>query len=340
MLKTAYQRRFNRLKSFRVCAAFFILSFLSLGITAKAATEPETITFCRANNMVSALVYIAEAQGYLREEGLDVTFLTATNGKICQDDLIAGKADMASYAEGPMTYLSFSPHALQIVAQMEENPETSVFARRDHGINQESDIKGKTVGYLPGTVSYLYLARLVEKLGLSMEDMHLVALQPPTMPQALQGGVIDAFIMWEPWGHQAMQALGDKAIHLRDPKLYNYRALLITTKSFGAEHPARVEHLLRALLKAENYIHVHRSESIAFLSQTTSLDASVLEENWPVTEHKLKLDSSLISLMQDNARYISRDDPNFKDKPIPDFRTFIEPKFLREVAPERVEKGM
>jgi len=44
--------------------------------------------------------------------------------------------------------------------------------------------------------------------------------------------------------------------------------------------------------------------------------------------------------MDDNARLIARDDPNFTGKPLPNYRRAIDSSFLKMVAPERVEKGM
>jgi NitT/TauT family transport system substrate-binding protein len=298
------------------------------------------ITFCAPNNMVSALTYIADSQGYFRDEKLDVVFQTATNAKICQDALMAGQAEAMNGGEGPFSYLSFFEHSLKIIAQTEENPELSFIARRDKGISSERDIKGKTVGYLPGTVSYLYLARLLDKLGLSANDLRLVALQPPAMPQALKGGVIDAFVMWEPWNDQALQELGDQAVSLRDPSLYNYRCAIMVTSAFAQAHPEQVKGLLRALLKAESYIYAQPAKAKAFLAQAIPLDLAVIEKNWPNFEFKIKLDQSLVALMADNTKLIKRDDPNFKDKPLPDFHKYIDPQFLRDIAPERVEKGM
>ncbi len=316
----------------------FVCLFLALALPAQAASK---VAFCRPDNMASALAFIADEQGYFKAEGLDLTYATATNGKICQDNLIAGKGDAMMGGDGPFTYLSFTPtQPIRLIAQQMVNPETALIARRDRGIEKESDIKGKRIGYLPGTVSYIYTAHLLEKLGLTPQDVHLVALQPPAMPQALQGGAIDGFVMWEPWVSQAVKALGNGAVWLHDPLMYNYRSVFSVTQSFAKNHPEDIKAMLRALLRAEAYIHAHPAEARVALARDAKLDVQILEKNWSAYVFRLTLDPSLIALLDSNARYITRDDPNFKDKPAPDFRKFIDSSFLRVVAPDRVEAGM
>jgi len=65
-----------------------------------------------------------------------------------------------------------------MLAEAQEIPETALFVRTDKGIRQESDIKGKIIGYLPGTVSYLYLVRLLDKLHLSLKAFSLFRFRP------------------------------------------------------------------------------------------------------------------------------------------------------------------
>lgn len=319
----------------RLVLTFFVFLF----VFPAQASELHKITFCRPNNMVSALAYIADTQGYFRDEGLDVTFVTTSNAKLCVDELIAGKSDVLAGADGPASYGGFSNHPLKMIAQTSFNPGTSLFARRDKGIAKESDIKGKTIGYLPGTASYLYLARLLDKTDLSFSDIHTVALQPPAMSQALQGGVIDGFVMWEPWGEQALKVLGDKAVRLSDKALYSHRATIVIGKDFS-DRPEDVRSVLKALLKAEAYVCNNPKDSISFLADAVKLDSGLLEKYWGDYEFEVRFDNSLVALMEDNARLIIRDDPNFKDKPVPDYRRTIDASFLRAVAPNRVEEGM
>lgn len=238
-------------------------------------------------------------------------------------------------ADGPFTYLSFQDHPLRILAEIGKNPETALFFRKDHGISSPLDLKGKHVAYLPGTVSYFFLVRFLEKHGLTQQDLKLTSMQPPTMPQALIGGSIDAFVMWEPWGSQALKQLGDAGGKIVDPS-NSYQGFLTTTQEMTQNHPGTVKKVIRSLIKAENFLHSQKEKSIQILSEKIKLDRSILEEYWTQYEYHLHLNLGSIQLMEENARYLQRDDPHFANLPSPHFRDFIDARFLKEIDPSRI----
>ena len=253
---------------------------------------------------------------------------------------MTGQADVAITSEAPMTYLSFNDHDLCILAQVQSDSENAVFARADHGIHRLDDLKGRLIGYYQGSSSAFYVARLLDRQGWHKSDVHLTPLQPPALSQALSGGVVDAIVVWEPWGSNAMKQLGDKGIRLGDASIYATMGLLTVRKAYVNAHPEAMEKLLRALLQAENYIDKHPEESKKSLAQALKLDPDVMKRNWSDFLFSVKLDHDVVDLLETNARYLLHDDENFTGKSVPNFRKFIQPQYLRNVAPDRVEKGM
>ncbi len=323
---------------------YFLILICSILPLLRAATlhgeeqpsEAYSVRFCRPNNMVADLLYIAESKNFFNDHGISATFLSATNAKICQDMLIAGKADMMTGAEGPFTYIAASNPPLTILARTQENPETAIFARKDRQIKTFADLRGKRIGYLPGTVSFFFLARVLKKYNMQKSDVSLSALQPPAMPQALVGGAIDAFSMWEPWGTAALQRLGDQGIMLSDPELYRYQALLTGRNEFIAENPKSITQTIRALLDAEHFIKNHSDEAFTILERAIAFEASAFKRLWPHYVHHIDLTDQPLRQMEENFALLKAEDENFKDSAIPDFRRYVNPSFLKEVAPDRV----
>ena len=299
----------------------------------------EELVFCRPNNMVSAFPYIAEQQGFFKEEGLNFRFETATNAKICNDMMVAGKADVTIGGDGPFTYLSAYPHNLRLIAFGGYGEETRVFARKDRGITRFEDLKGKKIGFLPGTVCAFFLYRVADKYNLKLNELTLISMQPPTMTQALIGGVVDAIIIWEPWGSNAMKTLGDNGIELTDPKAYSYHLLLSVTEEIASSRPEVPKALLRALIKAEKYFSSNKEEVIPFLSKAIAFDQPILEKIWPTYHYKVDLNLVSVNLLEENFRWLQKTDEKFSNIPAPDFRKFINPTFLKEIAPERVDES-
>lgn len=313
-----------------------VSSTLVLCLAVAAQESATRITFCRPNNMVSALLYIAEAKDFFKREGIDAKFEVTTNAKICQDMLVARGADYMTGADGPWTYLAAQNPPLKILAMIQRNPETSIFARKDRGIQNFEDLRGKRVAYLPGTVSYFFLGRVLEKHGLSKSDLKLTAMQPPTMPAALIGGSIDAFSMWEPWGAQAEAGLNDNLINLTDTDAYQYEAFLTAHQDALKTHPDVPVKILRALISAEKFIESHNEEAFDILSMEIRFDEKAFKRLWPQYSHRVRLEDAPLKLMHENFVMLQRDDENFKESKIPVFRSFVEERFLTQIAPERV----
>jgi hypothetical protein len=81
-------------------------------------------------------------------------------------------------------------------------------------------------------------------------------------------------------------------------------------------------------------------EARAILARSLKLAPEVIAAHWPDYDVTVEMGQRLPDQFDSNARTIAAADPNFKGKPAPDFRKLMAPGFLREVAPERVEKGM
>jgi NitT/TauT family transport system substrate-binding protein len=251
--------------------------------------------------------------------------------------LLANNADYMTGAEGPFTYLAASNPPIKILAMLQQNPETSVFARRDRGIAKFEDLKGKRVAYLPGTVSYFFLGRVMKKYGIARSELQLTLLQPPTMPAALVGGSIDAFSMWEPWGTQAATQLPEGIINLTDTDLYQYEAILSARQAAIKSNPEIPTRILHTLIKAEQFIGQNNDEAFAILSAAIAFEPSAFKKLWKQYKHNVRIDSSAIKLMEENFDLLKEDDPNFKGVSTPNFRSFVEPSFLQAIDESRVK---
>ena len=60
------------------------------------------------------------------------------------------------------------------------------------------DLRGKRIGYGFGSNAHRMLLETLSEVGLGIDDVHLVAIDVNEMPEALTGGVVDAFAAWEP----------------------------------------------------------------------------------------------------------------------------------------------
>ena len=251
-----------------VMKKFLLTVFLCL--FASSSWAADKVKLCQGNNFFSALSYIAQAKNYYQDEGLDVDISTTPLPKFCQDSLAAGRGDFIIISDAPLTYLAASGEApIRILARLHTEKNIAVFARKDRGIQSPADLKGKKVAWLPGTPNQIYALRFLEKNHLKLEDIQMVVLQPQAMSQALIGGTIDAFIMFEPWGSNALSQLGDNGVKIYDPSIYPMQVTLQSSIDMAQNHPDLVAKMLRALIKSEKFIAEHHDEAISIIAAGT-----------------------------------------------------------------------
>jgi NitT/TauT family transport system substrate-binding protein len=297
------------------------------------------VSICQTQSMGSALTFIAEHKGYFAEEGLKVESVTMNNAKLCQDNALAGRSDVSFSADSQLTALVLHSAVapMKILAQIQDGGDIAVAARRDRGIRNEADLRGKTIGYALASGSFMYTVHLLEKLGLAPADVKLSPLQAPAIPPALAGGVVDAAVIWEPWNSLAMNGLGENGYKLHDHNLFHWTFMMTATDKIIAEKPEAIRRLLRAILRAEAEIRRDPESSQQYLATVLKMDGADLAKIWTYYDNTVRLDQSLVARLHSDAEHFVRYDENFHtDSELPDFRALIVPDFLREIAPDRV----
>ncbi len=147
-----------------------------------------------------APLYVALEKGFFKERGLDVTFIAPSNPNDPPKLVAAGKADLAvSYQY---------QHHLQVdqglplvrVATLVATPLNCLVVLADGNIRSLADLKGKTIGYSVGGFETVLLKVMLEKNGLTLDDVDLVNVNFSLSPSLLSGktdAVIGAFRNFE-----------------------------------------------------------------------------------------------------------------------------------------------
>ena len=92
-----------------------------------------------------ALVYVAQEQGYFADNGLDVTIKDYEAGKLAADAVLVGEADISTSADIVLVSNSFEHDDLRILGTVALAEINDLVTRKDSGINEPSDLKGKKI---------------------------------------------------------------------------------------------------------------------------------------------------------------------------------------------------
>src|SRR5581483_6459059 len=267
----------------------------SASLSASAAAKPATATDVQLAlgyipNVQFAPFYLAEAKGFYRDEGINISF---DNG--ISPDLIkavgAGKFKFAiadadtvisARAEGiPVTY----------VASFFEQFPAAIISLPKAGISQPASIKGKKVG-IPGQFgsSYVALLELLGKLGLTEKDIDLQAIGFNQPPQLLAGKV-DAVIGFANNDALQVAAAGTKPnVMMLGELVPMVGSGLVTNDDTLKGSPQLVQGMVRAMLRGMQYTMAHPDEAFQITTkavpeaggQNAKLNQDVLAATLPL----------------------------------------------------------
>ncbi|WP_419176597.1 ABC transporter substrate-binding protein [Desulfosediminicola sp.] len=164
------------------------------------AAEKVTVLLDWFVNPDHAPLYVALEKGYFAEKGLEVELIAPANPNDPAKLVAAGKADIAvSYQH---------QHHMQVeqglplvrIATLVATPLNSLVVLEDGPIKTIADLKGKTIGYSVGGFETVLLKVMLEKEGLTLDDVKLINVNFSLSPSLFTGqadAVIGAFRNFE-----------------------------------------------------------------------------------------------------------------------------------------------
>jgi NitT/TauT family transport system substrate-binding protein len=187
--------------------------------------------------------YQAQARGFFRDEGLDVTLIPGGPGAFVMPSVATGKADIGQ-ADSTNTLLQQAEGlpVVQFAAVFQDDP-SGLLVNADSPVRQFADLQGKTIIARP---EWAFLKFLEKKYGIAInvvpQNFSVAAFLGSK--EAIQQG----YYIAEPY--HIVQAGGKMPRFLStwDAGFRAY-AVLVTGRRFAREHPAE----LRAFLRA--YVH-------------------------------------------------------------------------------------
>ncbi len=265
---------------------------------------PEAITIAIAAIPHTSLVQLAVAEGFFAREGLAVTLQPYEFGKQALSAMTMGKADLATCAETPLVFAALHADRIAVLATIANSTRaTAVVARKQSGITTAKDLAGKRVGLLHGTSAEFFLDTLLVRNEVERSTVRIVETKLEDMQAALQRGEVDAVVTWIPGLKKLQDQLGDKVISLYAEDVYWETFNIASRSGFAQQRPEAAKKLLRALLLAEALLRDDLQEARRAVAAATKEDPGDLREMLGLFEFHVRLDQSLVVLMEEEARW-------------------------------------
>jgi ABC-type nitrate/sulfonate/bicarbonate transport system substrate-binding protein len=298
--------------------------------------KKEIILGCEIS-FLTAPVLVAENKDYFQEEGIDVKIKEFGSGKSALKAILnESNLDIVTVAQTPVVLNSFNRNDYAIIAAMVySDNDVKVLVRKDKGINNPSDLTGKKVGTTKGSTGQFFLALFLAFNGLEFSGVEIIDLEATELPQALVDGRVDAISTWEPNILNAKSLLGEKAFLLPSRGIFREDFYFVAKRNFIRNNPEILKSFLKAIKKGEEFIRKNKEESISIVSKRLKLDKQLTASVWNDFEYQLVLDQTILTTLEDEARWAIREGLTDK-REVPNYFDFIYMEALEEVKPEAV----
>ena len=279
--------------------------------------------------------YIADAEGYFEEQGLEVEFIPVARNQEIMTALATGAVDVAG---GMLTVNELSLAAtgarVRMVASLGElSPDactnSALVVRRDlveSGALEDPDQIRRLRFDLDPLIPIGYWADLfVHRFDLSLDDLDVVNLPSPAMVQALVNGSVDVTLDGEPF-LSMLEATGQTSVWERMENLVP--GFVVSMAMYGPtlldERPEVGERLAVALLQAIRRYQLGKTPAnVAAVARGTGLTVEqVMAACWPVTPADARIDPATLRGYQEWS--VSR---GFVPRVLADEELF-EPRFI------------
>lgn len=302
--------------------------------TVPAAAE-NMIRFTTEPTPVGLIHWWAEEKGIFEKNGLKYTDTLVNAAYIGLQGIGAGSNDVASMTEPPIvTHIAKGIDAI-IVANLAQS--TEVFKMvAPKSIKSVEDLKGKKVTWMGGTGAEYAMIRFLEPKGMKASDFEFINLPPAEEVPTLLNGGATAMWSWEPWPRKVLTLRPDDfhVIGASSVQTYEANMIMVVRRKFAEENPGALKLYLKSLIEATEQMNANPKEAVALYAK--KLRTSMDEAQAAFNDYKtgVWLDDRIVNTLLDVSAYLKAQGRFEKE---PDWKSLIDPSFLREVDASRVK---
>ncbi|NLW16803.1 MAG: ABC transporter substrate-binding protein [Firmicutes bacterium] len=243
------------MRKYRMMMAILMLALTTLLVAACRQPEvnqelrPVTLVLDWTPNTNHTGLYVAQAKGYFKDQGLDVTIMLPGDAGVIQT-VASGNAHFGvSYQEELTLARVQDVPAISIAAVIQHN--TSGFASPAHkNIKSPKDFVGKTYGGWGSPVEEAVIESVMQLEGASASDVNFINIGDVDFFTAVQRDIDFAWAFYAWTGIEAeLRDFPLNMIYVKDlsPQLDYYTPILITSEELATEDPELVKAFMAAV---------------------------------------------------------------------------------------------
>lgn len=293
------QTRFTSLISLVILFTFILSGCGGGGQTASTSKGGKVLRFAYTKSISPAS--LAKERGTLEkkleEKGIKLEWVEFQTGPQMFEAIRANSVDIVNSGNMPAVYAQANQTPFVYIAGV-SGPDYSLVIPKDSPIKTLKDLKGKKIAYPKGSVSEYMLFQVLDKAGLKKDEVDGKPLLPSDAMTAIQGGTIDAWIIWEPYVTMVEELIQGKVLLSSEglmPSLGFYHA----HREYAQNNPEIIEIVLQDLKENGEWMTANPKEAAKILGEQTGMDAAIFEKVIRKAKHHIvPLDEKVIAEQQ------------------------------------------
>ena len=271
------------------------------GTAPAAAQESLTLILDWFINPDHGPIFVALEKGYFADAGLEIEIIAPADPSDPPKLVAAGRADLAITYQ-PQLYMAVAEGLpLLRIATLVATPLNSLVVLRDGPIHSIADLAGRKVGFSVGGFEDALLGAMLERHGLTLDDVELVNVNFSLSPALISGrvdAVIGAFRNFE-LNQMDLAGRPGRAFFVEEEGVPAYDELIFVANSERTGDP-RLGKFVTALERAVQFMVNHPDEAWGlFIRGRSELDDELNRRAWADTLPRFALRPGAL----DRARY-------------------------------------
>jgi len=228
-----------------------------------------------------AKFFIAQEEGFFKDEGLEVELSEFANSADGLAALRAGKLDLGAFGTtAPLVHISKGADIRIIGGVMGEDAAIVTTAEKASAIKSITDLKGRKVATVRLATGDAVLRGALDSAGVDWKkDVQIFELKnPPAVLEAVKSGQVDAGLVWGPHDVRAEEQ-GLKVV-IRSRSLQpGHPCCRLTVNAKDADARAVVwTKFIHAFLRAEKFAADNHEKTLDDISKYLKLDRSLIQK--------------------------------------------------------------
>ena len=266
-------------KKFSLFLVLLVLAFSLVGCGGQEqkAGEPIKIKIGHATWVGYGPLYIAKEKGFFQENGINPELTVIEDEAQYAAAVTSGELDgLANVVDREVIHFSKGAPIQFILAMDESYGGDGVIAKGE--IKEPKDLKGATIGLDKSSTSYFFFLAILNKFGLSENDVKIQEMAAGDAGAAFVAGKLDAAVTWEPWLTKASQRPGGHVLVTSKDFPGTIVDVITLRQDFVQKHPEAVVGLTKAWFKAIDFWKNNPEEGNEIMAKALGLSQEEIND--------------------------------------------------------------